>query len=58
MSIRWTGHVAHRGDMRNTVLFRKPQKRCFGRQRHRWKYDSIMDLREMGFEGMEWIQVA
>jgi hypothetical protein len=37
--IRWTGHVAGMGKMRNAnILFRKPKwKRPLGRPRHRWE---------------------
>jgi hypothetical protein len=41
------------------VLVGKPEaKRPLGRPRRRWEDNSKMDLREVGFGGMEWIDVA
>jgi hypothetical protein len=47
--------------MRNAykVLVGKPEgKRPLGRSRHRWEDNIIMDLREMGWEGVDWIHLA
>jgi hypothetical protein len=58
--MRWAGHVARMGEGRNVyrVLVGKPGgKRPLGRPRRRW--DGIkMDLREIGWGGVEWIQLA
>jgi hypothetical protein len=46
--------------MRHTykILVRKPEgERPDGRSRHRWE-DNIMNLREIGWEGVEWIHMA
>jgi hypothetical protein len=54
--IRWVGHVAHMGEMRNAynILVGKPTgKRAFGRPRHRWKYKIRMDLREIVWEDVD-----
>jgi hypothetical protein len=41
------------------VLMGKPEgKRPLGRQRRRWKDGIRMDLREIGWESVDWIQVA
>jgi CRISPR/Cas system-associated protein Cas7 (RAMP superfamily) len=41
------------------VLVKKPEgKRSPGRHRRRWEYDINMDLQEVGFGAMEWIEVA
>jgi len=51
------GHVAR---MRNAyeILVRKPEgKRSLGRSRHRWQ-DIRMDLREVEWEGVNWIHLA
>jgi hypothetical protein len=59
--MRWTGHVARIGDMKNayTILIGKPVgKRPLGRPRRRWEDISKMDLRETGMEGVDWIHVA
>jgi hypothetical protein len=37
----------------------KPEgKRPLGRPRHRWKDDIKMDLQEVGWECMDWIDLA
>jgi hypothetical protein len=41
------------------VLLGKPEgKRPLGRPRHRWEDGIRMDLREIGWRGIEWIQLA
>jgi hypothetical protein len=58
--MRWARHIAHMGEIRNTyrILVGKPTgKRSLGRPRRRWK-DSIMDLREIGWEVVDWMHLA
>ena len=41
------------------ILVGKPKgKRPFGRPRRRWEDNIKMDLQEVGFGGMDWIEVA
>jgi hypothetical protein len=41
------------------VLVRKPEgKRPLGRPRRRWEDGVRMDLREIGFGGVDWIRLA
>jgi len=41
------------------VLVRKPEgKRLLGRTRCRWEDNIKMDLQEVGYEGMDWIELA
>jgi hypothetical protein len=41
------------------VLAGKPEgKRPFGMPRHRWDDNIKMDLQEMGWKGMDWIDLA
>jgi hypothetical protein len=41
------------------VLVGKPRvKRPLGRPRHRWEDNIEMDLQEVKFEGMDWIDVT
>jgi hypothetical protein len=41
------------------ILVRKPKgKRPLGRPRHRWVDSIKMDLREIGWDGMDWIYLA
>jgi hypothetical protein len=59
--IRWVGYAAHMGEMRNAykILVGKPEgKRPLGRIRHRWKDNIKMNLREIGFGGVDWIHMA
>jgi hypothetical protein len=49
------------GEMRNvySILVRKPEgKRPFRRPRRRWEDKIVIDLREIGWEGVEWIHLA
>jgi hypothetical protein len=48
--MRWTGYVAHMGQMKNTykIMVRKPEgKRPLGKPRCRWEDNIRMDLREI-----------
>jgi hypothetical protein len=41
------------------MLMGKPEgKRPLGRPRRRWEVNIRLDLREMGWSGMDWIDVA
>jgi hypothetical protein len=49
------------GEKRNayTILVRKPGgKRPLGRPRHRWVDNIKMNLREIGWAGVDWIDIA
>jgi hypothetical protein len=59
--MRWAQHVACMGEMRNAynILFGKPEgKRPLGRPRRRRKANIRMDLRETGWEGVDWMHLA
>jgi hypothetical protein len=59
--MRWVGHVARMGEERNVyrVLMGKPEgKRPLGRPRCRWEDGIRMDLREIGWGSVDWIQLA
>jgi hypothetical protein len=59
--MRWAGHVACMGEGRGVyrVLVGRPEgKRPLGRPRHRWEDSIKMDLREIGIDGVNWIQLA
>jgi hypothetical protein len=59
--LRWTGHVARMGAKKNAcrILVGKPEgKRLLGRPRRRWMDNIKMDLREIGRDGMDWIDLA
>jgi hypothetical protein len=41
------------------ILFGKPEeKRPLGRPRNRWEDNIGMDLRDIGWEGVDWIHLA
>jgi hypothetical protein len=49
------------GEKRNAcrILVGKPEgERPLGRQRRRWVDYSKMDFREIGWDGMDWVDVA
>jgi hypothetical protein len=59
--MRLAGHMAHMGEHRNVykVLMGKPEgKRPLGRPRRRWEDGIRMDLREIGWGSVEWMQLA
>jgi hypothetical protein len=59
--MRWARHVARIGDKRNTyrILMGKPEgKRVLRRPRRGWVDNNKMDLREIGWDGVDWIDVA
>jgi hypothetical protein len=59
--MRWAGHVACMGEKRNAcrILVGKLEgKRPLGRPRRRWEDNIRMDLREIGWGGMDWIHLA
>jgi hypothetical protein len=60
-SMRWTGHVARTGAKRNAyrILVGKPEgKRPLGSPRRRWEANIKMGLREAGWDGIYWIDLA
>ncbi|KAJ4436735.1 hypothetical protein ANN_16867 [Periplaneta americana] len=59
--LRWEGHVARMGESRNVyrVLVGRPEgKRPLGRPRRRWEDNIKTDLREVGYDGRDWINLA
>jgi hypothetical protein len=59
--MRWAGHVARMGEVRgayNILVGRPEGRRPLGRRRHRWQGNNKMDLWEIGFGDVDWIQWA
>jgi hypothetical protein len=59
--LRWAGHVARMGDVRNAykILVGKPEfNRRLRRPRRRWKDNIKMSLMEIRFWGVDWIHLA
>jgi hypothetical protein len=59
--MRWAGHVARMEAKRNSyrILVGKQEgKRPLGRLRRRWVDYIKIDLREIGWDGVDWIDLA
>jgi hypothetical protein len=59
--LRWAGHVARMGERGGAyrALVGKPEgRRPLRRPRRRWEDNINMDLREVGWGGMNWINLA
>jgi hypothetical protein len=59
--MKWVGHVVHMGEMRNLyrILVRNHEgKRSLGRLRHRWEINFKMNVSEIEFEGVDWVNLA
>ncbi|KAJ4435418.1 hypothetical protein ANN_18033 [Periplaneta americana] len=59
--LKWAEHVARIRESRDAyrVLVRRPEgKRPLGRPRRRWEDNIEMDLREVGYDGRDWINLA
>jgi hypothetical protein len=59
--MRWAGHVARMGAKMNAyrILVGKPEgKTLLGKPRRRWVDNIKMDLREVEWGGVDWIDFA
>jgi hypothetical protein len=59
--MRWARHVSRMGEKRNAyrILVGKPEgKRLLGRPGRRWVDSIKMNLREVGWDEMDWIDVV
>jgi len=59
--MRWAGHVACMGERRGiyrVVVGKSEGNRPLGRPRCRWEDNIKMDLHEVGFGVMDWIELA
>jgi hypothetical protein len=59
--MRWVGHVAHMEEEKNVyrVLVGRPKgRRPLVRPRRKWEDNLKLDLREIGIDGANWIQLA
>jgi hypothetical protein len=59
--MRWAGYVAQMGEKRKAyrILVGKPEgKKPVGRPRCKWANNIKMDLREIGWGGMDWLDLA
>jgi hypothetical protein len=59
--MRWAGHVAGMGGEEESIQDiggKARSKRPLGRQRCRWVDNIKIDIKEIGWYGMEWIDLA
>ncbi|KAJ4450563.1 hypothetical protein ANN_01990 [Periplaneta americana] len=59
--LRWAGHVARMGESRNAykvLVGRSEGGRPLERSRRRWEDNIKIDLREVGYDGRDWINLA
>jgi hypothetical protein len=58
--MRWAGHVSRMWEKRNAcrILVRRDGKRPQGRPRRKWVDNIKIDLREIGWNGTDWIDLA
>jgi hypothetical protein len=60
-TMRWVWHVARVGETKNAyrISIEKPEgKRPLERPRHRWEDNIRMDLREVGWEGVDLVRLT
>jgi hypothetical protein len=59
--MRWAGHIARTRRKRNAywLLVKMPEgKRPLGRPKHRWENNISLDLGEIGWGDVDWIDLA
>jgi hypothetical protein len=59
--MRWAGEVARMGEGRGVhriLVWTSAGRRPLGRPRRRWENNIKLDLREIGIDGANWIQLA
>jgi hypothetical protein len=59
--LKWAGHVARMGEERDAyriLVGKLVRKRPLRRQRRSWADSIKIDLREVGWYGMDWIDLA
>ena len=59
--IRWAGHVARMGEgsgVYRVLVGRPGGRRPLGRPRRRWEDNIRMDLREVGYGCVDWMELA
>jgi len=58
--MRWVGYVTHgRDENVYKIFYGKPEgKRPLRRSRHRWQDNTGLDLREIGWEVVDWMHMV
>ena len=50
--------MGEKGGLYRVLVGRRESKRPLGRPRHRWENNIKVDIQEVGYEGMDWIELA
>jgi len=50
--------MGEKGDVYRSLVGKQEEKRPLGRPKRRWEDNIKMDIQEVGYEGMEWIELA
>ena len=50
--------MVEKGGLYRVLVGRRESKRPLGRPRHRWENNIKVDIQEVGYEGMDWIELA
>jgi hypothetical protein len=57
--MRWAGEVARIGEIQYNILVGQPGgKKIIGRHRHRWEDNIRIDLRKIGWQGVDLVHLA
>jgi hypothetical protein len=58
--MRWQGmwHVLGRRGIYRVLVVKPEGKKALGRPPLRWEYNNKLDIQEVGFDGMDWIELA
>jgi hypothetical protein len=56
--MRWTGRMGEKTNAYRILVGKPEGKRLLGRPRHRWMNNIKIDLREIGWGIMDWIDMA
>ena len=59
--MKWAGHVTRVGKRKvayGILVGKSEEKRPLGWRSHRWKDDIKMGLKELGWESMDWVDMA
>jgi hypothetical protein len=51
-------YITHRRNAYKVLIGKPWGERSFGRPRYRWEDNIKMDVKEIGWEGVDWIQLA
>lgn len=56
--MRYVAHMSYIGNALNILFGKLEGRKPLRKPKHRWEDNIMMDLGEVGWEGMDWIYVA